>query len=308
MALCLISAKEGTGKGTLGNLMLTLFGQHGRSVSRSEGLTGHFNAHLADALYVFADEALFAGDLRGADAFKNIVTEPWIAVTPKGVDSIEMENRLSIVMATNHNWAATVGWSDRRFAMFEVSEVPQTRAYWEGLHNWLKAGGKNIVLDFLIKRDLSGWHPVDDRPMTPVYMDQRRQSLRETHRWWHEVLEAEDLAVGTGTPAPVINDKGEVGKKELYALYKRWHRQNEHAASRAASAQVFWRDFWAMTKGAVDEHRPKAGEDGSRGRVVTLPIFPTAGAIPLPPFVTTSSNTINWELLFTRFEEWLAQK
>ncbi len=305
VALCLISALQGTGKGSLGNLLLTIFGQHGVSVSRSDGLTGHFNAHLEGALFAFADEALFAGDLRGADAFKNIITEPWISITRKGVDSHNMENRLSILMATNHRFAAQVEWSDRRFAMFEVNEAKQTRSYWDDLHRWLTQGGKNIVLDFLLQRDLTGWHPVDDRPMTPVYMDQRRQSLRETHRWWHEVLEAENLAAGTGGFATPLNKRGEFDKKDFYGLYKAWHERNEHKASRAASQQTFWRDFWAMTQGEAKQSRPgKTSTD--QVRVVVLPVVPTGESENGPPGM--SPYHPDWGKLFDAFEKWLAQK
>lgn len=295
VCLCLISAKEGTGKGTLGNLFLTIFGQHGRSVTSSENLLGHFNAHLADALFVFADEALFAGDLRGADKFKSTITEPFLAITPKGVDSIEVENRLSILMATNHNWAATVGWSDRRFAMFEVSEEDQTRIYWDGLHNWLTSGGKHIVLDFLLRRDLTGFHPVDSRPLTPVYLDQRRQSLRDTHRWWHEVLEAESFGTDVKGMAlmpmmPMMLGCVELDKKRVFAAYKLWHKETQNRAARAASDKVFWKDFKAMTFGLVPQHR--FGPRGEQKRVIVLPM---------------SEGFPDWEKLNAAFEEWLSK-
>lgn len=304
VVLCLVSAKEGTGKGTLGNLLLTLFGQHGRSISDSEGLTGHFNAHLADCLYCFADEALFAGDLRGADRFKNKVTEPWMAVTPKGVDSIEVENRLSILMATNHRFAATVGFSDRRFAMFEVSDVPQSRYYWDGLHNWLNGGGKNIVLDLLQRRELSGFHPVDSRPITPIYLDQRRQSLRDSHLWWSEVLEAEsfgtdkngfplvavqqDYVIGScGLPVP--SPIGSINKNELYRAYRAWHERTQKQVARPVTREWFWKDFYTMTQSAVGRGRP--GKRGEQQRCINFPF---------------SEGNVDWMRLQEAFELWLS--
>ena len=38
--------KRGTGKGTLGNCMMVLFGQHSHQVSAAKHLTGTFNAHM----------------------------------------------------------------------------------------------------------------------------------------------------------------------------------------------------------------------------------------------------------------------
>ncbi|WP_433988656.1 hypothetical protein SuNHUV7_22330 (plasmid) [Pseudoseohaeicola sp. NH-UV-7] len=298
VALCLISAKQGTGKGTLGNLMLTIFGQHGVSVSQSEGLTGHFNAHLESAMFCFADEALFAGDLRGADAFKNLITEPWMTVTRKGLDSTCMENLLSILMATNHRFAANVEFSDRRFAMFEVCETKQTRQYWNDLHKWLNAGGKNAVLDFLQRRDLTGFHPVDSRPITDIYLDQRRQSLRETHRWWHDVLDNESLGPMTHT----MGSNGTPDKKTVYGLYKEWHLKHEHRASRPVSKQVFWKDIYAMTQNKVREVRTRSGPANTdRERAVCFPGFERDHPMG-------KVYAIDWTVLQGGFEEWLAQK
>lgn len=292
VVLCLVSAKEGTGKGTIGNLLLTIFGQHGSTVADPEALTGHFNAHLADALYVFADEAMFSGDLRGADRFKNRVTEPWVSITPKGVDSIQMENRVSYLMATNHRFAASVSYTDRRFAMFEVSEVPQSRQYWDGLHQWIASGGKSVVLDFLLRRDLTGFHPVDSRPLTPIYLDTRKQSLRGSHHWWHEVLENESFgADAKGMPQVVLMPgSNEVDKSRIYAAYKHWHKDTQHKAERPVSQQWFWRDFYAMTEGAVRQLRP-----GGRGEQVRAVSFPMADNYP------------DWVKLLEAFEQWLSQ-
>lgn len=298
VVLCLISATEGTGKGTLGNLMLSIFGQHGRSIADPEGLTGHFNAMLADALFVFADEALFAGDRRGADRFKNRVTEPLISITPKGVDSIQMENRVSYMMATNHRFAASVSFSDRRFAMFEVSEHKQLRAYWNDLHEWLQHHGRGIVLDFLQRRDLSGFHPADSRPRTPIYLEARRQSLCETHRWWHEVLEAEDLNIGFGAFPTSTDISGEIEKATLYDLYLSWHKKTEHRASRPAQRSTFFRDLYAMTDGAVREARP--GPRGEQKRVVVFPMKAMPTGLPTTP--------IDWTKLQMTFEQWLSQR
>ncbi|WP_170746505.1 primase-helicase family protein [Ruegeria lacuscaerulensis] len=304
VALCLISPRQGTGKGTLGNLLLTIFGQHGRAIYKAKGLVGDFNKHLADALFVFADEALFAGDLRAADALKSIVTEPYLFIEPKGVDAIQMDNRLSILMATNHRFAAQVEYSDRRYAMFEVLDQKQARAYWDDLHRWLEQGGKFFVQNYLMSRDLTGWHPVDDRPLTPIYMDSRKASLREVHHWWHETIQNETFgydALDMLHPAPsdvyagsppmqVPSHYFEVEKKVLYAAYKHWHRQHEHKASRAVGVAQFWKDFYAMTNGVVEQARP--GQRGEQLRVVTLP---------------ANGTDPHWEMLQGAFERWLTE-
>jgi hypothetical protein len=266
------------------------------SVTSSKSLVGDFNAHLADALFVFVDEALFAGSPAQADRFKSLITEPMVGIESKGVDTIEMENRMSFMMATNHNWAATVGWSDRRFAMFEVSDTPQTRQYWDGLHFWLTAGGKHIVLDFLQRRDLADFHPVDSRPRTPIYVDQRKQSLRDSQRWWMSVLDHEGFAAGTRSALPVIVPKdGKMPKAALYAAYCDWFKDTQHRAAHPTLHDQFFKDLRAMTGETLVDSRPQT--DGERERVLFFPMAAND---------STSGSGVNWEHLKAQFEGWIA--
>src|SRR5262249_20852760 len=63
-ALVLIGGR-GTGKGTLGNALVRVFGQHATHISSVKHLVGHFNVHLRDACFLFADEAYWPGDKSG---------------------------------------------------------------------------------------------------------------------------------------------------------------------------------------------------------------------------------------------------
>ncbi len=53
---------EGTGKGILARALLYILGQHGLAINHTKHLTGNFNAHLRDCVFLFADEAFYAGD------------------------------------------------------------------------------------------------------------------------------------------------------------------------------------------------------------------------------------------------------
>ena len=53
---------EGTGKGILARATPYILGQHGLAISHAKHLTGNFNAHLRDCVFLFADEAFYAGD------------------------------------------------------------------------------------------------------------------------------------------------------------------------------------------------------------------------------------------------------
>src|SRR5262249_16740095 len=54
--------KRGSGRGTLGNFMCRIFGNHGLHISSPHHLVGRFNAHLRQCCFLFADEAYAVAD------------------------------------------------------------------------------------------------------------------------------------------------------------------------------------------------------------------------------------------------------
>jgi hypothetical protein len=68
-----MKGKKGTGKGTLGNTMSKLFGQHALQISSALHLVGRFNSHLRDTVLLFADEAFWPGDKAAEGTLKRIV-------------------------------------------------------------------------------------------------------------------------------------------------------------------------------------------------------------------------------------------
>lgn len=122
--------KPGTGKGALFNAMCRIFGQHGLHISNSNHLSGHFNAHLRDCCFLFADEALYPGDKKGLGTLKSLLTEPSIAIEAKGFDIGSADNRLHIAMASNETWVVPAGYGERRYAMFGISDTHMQDQKW----------------------------------------------------------------------------------------------------------------------------------------------------------------------------------
>jgi hypothetical protein len=75
-AALVFKGKRGTGKGTLGNCMMVLFGQHSHQVSNSKHLTGNFNAHMRDVCFLFGDECYWPGEKQAEGTIKRMITEP----------------------------------------------------------------------------------------------------------------------------------------------------------------------------------------------------------------------------------------
>jgi Family of unknown function (DUF5906) len=107
---------EGTGKGTLAKAVLHLLGQHGLAISNARHLTGNFNAHLHDCIFLFADEAFFAGDKQHVGVPKSLITEPYLTIEGKYQNAIQTPNFLHLMMASNEEWVIPAGLDARRFS------------------------------------------------------------------------------------------------------------------------------------------------------------------------------------------------
>ena len=83
---------------------MLIFGQHGLQIYASEHLTGKHNADLQNKLYLFLDEAIWAGDKEADRKLKTLTTEKWLMIEPKGINSFQWVNRLGLYMSGNDKW------------------------------------------------------------------------------------------------------------------------------------------------------------------------------------------------------------
>jgi hypothetical protein len=182
--------KRGTGKGTLGNCMCKLFGQHGIQISNAKHLTG-FNAHLRDACFMFADEAYWPGDKKAEGDLKRLVTEPSLNIEAKGRDAVPWwPNMLHVMMAGNEDWIVPAGERERRWAFFDVLEIHiQDEAWFTAINKQLDDGGYGAMLYDLLHHDLGDFHPRRLPKMSDAIIDQQSKSLSPLDTWWVQLLE-----------------------------------------------------------------------------------------------------------------------
>jgi hypothetical protein len=189
-----LKGMKGTGKGTLGNTMVRIAGQHGVHISSAEHLAGRFNAHLRDAVFLFADEAYWPGDKSAEGNLKRLVTEPDLFIEAKFKDGLRADNCLHIIMATNDDWVVPASEGERRYAVFEVSDQQMQKANWfEPLYRQMENGGYEAMLHDLLHMDLGDWHPRKNIPQTDALRDQQLRSLKPVDRWLVSLLEDGEL-------------------------------------------------------------------------------------------------------------------
>jgi hypothetical protein len=118
-----VQGDEGSGKGTLGRVMLQVFGAAALPVSDPLMLTGQFSGHLQHCCFLSVDEAFWAGDAKAEGRPKSLVTEKTITIRPLYVGAFQVRNMLHIMMASNNDWVVPAGHGARRYAVFKVGDA-----------------------------------------------------------------------------------------------------------------------------------------------------------------------------------------
>lgn len=178
---------EGTGKGFFVREFGSLFGVHFLHLDSSRHLTGNFNAHLQNAILVFADEAAWPGDKAGQGALKRLVTEPTLSIERKGFDIFTVPNVIHMLMASNEGWIAPVGADARRFVVLDVNNSrANDHPYFEKIADELKQGGYEGMLHELLNMKVT----VNLRaiPATIALWENKLLSMDPQQRWWYQVL------------------------------------------------------------------------------------------------------------------------
>ena len=189
VAICFQGGK-GVGKGTWGRALASLAGKHGMQITSSDQLTGRFNDHMRDLIFLFADEALKPYDKEGESRLKGLITEPRIAFEGKGRDVVSGKNHLHIMMASNEDWFVPAGLEgERRFMVQRAnnSKVGKIR-FFSKLNDELRRGGLQSLLYDLMNRDIKGYKPRINIPITTAYVNQKLLNMNPVQQWWINLL------------------------------------------------------------------------------------------------------------------------
>jgi len=205
--LALLGGK-GVGKGAWGYILLLIYGTHGLIFS-TEHLTGKHNQHLQNKLFLFLDEAVWAGDRQADRILKGLTTEKSMFIEPKNVNGFQWPNRLGMYMSGNDKWIVPASHDERRYAVNKVSERwKQDKTYFGPLFEEINNGGAGAMLYDLLRLDLDGWHPRDNVPKTQALLDQKMLGLDGLELWYVHLLNVGQLpAPDTKNPRRVVSGR-----------------------------------------------------------------------------------------------------
>jgi hypothetical protein len=87
-AIIVVIGDEGAGKSISGEIFGRLFGQHALTVSHAKHLTGNFNYHLRDCVFLLGEEVFHTGDKAAAAALRAMTTGSTLVIEGKGANVI----------------------------------------------------------------------------------------------------------------------------------------------------------------------------------------------------------------------------
>jgi hypothetical protein len=245
-AALVLRGGKGSGKGVWGYIMMKIFAQHALQIFSSEHLCGKHNAHLQNKLYLFSDEAIWAGDHQAERVLKGIVTEKFMMIEPKGVNAFPWPNRLALYMAANAKWVVPASHDERRFAVNNVSERwKQNPEYFRPLFEEINNGGVAAMLYDLLQVDLEGWHPAENIPQTKALVEQKLQGLTGLEQWYVYML-------GIGLhPAGAVKNPRRVRSAVLLADARNYTPRNRYITHEELAAFLKEMGFQSKSEGSA---------------------------------------------------------
>lgn len=250
---------EGTGKGTLAKVLMTLIGQHAFRISNPQHLVGNFNAHLRDCIFLFADEAFYAGNPAHIGVLKALITEDMLTVEAKFQNTVNTRNRLHLMLASNNDWVVPASMGARRFFCLDVSSAHKDdHAYFAAIWSEMEDGGYEALMHDLLAHDLSGFN-IRAVPQTEALQEQKKLSLPIPELWWMDCLQRGYVFKSQiGLEAYFEQWRDTVTTDLLFASYEAFAkaRHERHPLSREA----FGKWFAPMTAKATKLRRAVTGE------------------------------------------------
>ena len=184
-----LRGKEGVGKSKIGEWIVELFGIHAIVVAEAERITGRFNAHLENKLFMMAEEAFWAGDKAAEGKLKDLATGKNTSYERKGLDPYEGQNYTRIMIASNEDWVVPASSGGRRWFVLEVGdERQQDHAYFAAIDEEMNNGGLEAMLYDLLQTNLPDQVNVRSAPVTKWLVEQRNYSYDNKMRWMRGVL------------------------------------------------------------------------------------------------------------------------
>ncbi|MHB8949835.1 MAG: primase-helicase family protein [Rhodoferax sp.] len=272
--ILIFKGAKGTGKNSLFDPIILLFGRHAMLADDPELIAGRFTWHLMSLSFAVLDEAVFIQDPRQADRIKSRITAKTMHYEQKGMDPVQGVNRCAYVMLTNHEYVWQATSDERRAVVVEVGETMRGNLeFWKRYHAWALGDGPAALLHYLQAVDLTGFNPRVIPKGEALRKQVEQTALRSpAAAWWHQCITEGVIRWVDGTARVIHLDdttETEIDRAGLRLSY-------EQSAAARGKASSDWATVakrlvsWAGPAG-IGKVRPRTGA-GREWRDVLPPL------------------------------------
>lgn len=183
-----IVGRQGAGKSLLLEYYGKILGSCYVNITQEEHIHGRFNKHLASALLLHSEEALFGGDKKSSKIIKALITNNTRIFEQKGVDARDVKNYLRLAFTSNESWAAHAEEGDRRYTVIDLDSRKVDGEILKGaLHEFHNDGPSGLF--YYLMNDLD-YKPelVRVNIKNDALLTLKQINFDPISSWWYETL------------------------------------------------------------------------------------------------------------------------
>jgi hypothetical protein len=255
-------SEEGAGKGTLMHLLRRLIGEERcAETANASNLVGHFNSLISNK-YLICFNELSKSQISGhTGALKELITDPIITITNKGIDSRKEQSFHRFLGCTNKTIPLNVSGGDRRFDVLRSSdELIRDFQYFDRFNAMIDSDDALAsIYEYLMGVDLAGFYTAEKIDSAyhrdlkdvsePLYVQFVRHLAQCFDDYAGNYLSHEQVATakksGNLTMAP----------RELFELFKTWRMsegyQDHNETARVLRFNIEHANIPGITRGAT---------------------------------------------------------
>lgn len=152
-----------------------LLGEHNCSVIETNELKSEYSDFVEDKLFVMIEELMALGRRDVLNSLKPKITQLIIPLRKKYANKRDIPNTVNFIAFTNYFDALPLDYDDRRYFVVGTDAEKREDAYYDQLWGWTEKN-YGVILNWLLKRDLSKFNPNSKPPMTAAKREMTQSS------------------------------------------------------------------------------------------------------------------------------------
>ena len=230
----IIHGIEGTGKDTIVEPFMRLYGAHGKKATKASQVIGEYNAGtLSNCMFLWMDEA-FAGTKDATDCMKTVVFSDTLRLTDKFVPAWEERSLNQTILTTNREGMIRFATHDRRYFVLKMSDdrasdTPENKKYftklWQLINSESFLGHLANLLTHADIQDFNFRRP----PVTKSMAIQKLSTADAEEKFIHQIIRDGGIRplVIDGLPegeSPVIQWPEKIHAADITQMFRNWLR------------------------------------------------------------------------------------